>query len=247
MQPNSPPPPFRRPAAPHAVGPAPGGPRPADRNEFADAVARMFEHRQQLAPDFAPSLRDDVGPRDDVRLRDDHEDPDAPRASFLGALVGPSALRRALSIVPVAIIGYAIAWFLYFEPSQNVTAKPVVEAKPEVTQAAAPSPPAPPARAEVVEAKPAPMPAPAPAATTPVAPSQPAVAAAPPRPLSRDEIKELQGKLGAAGFTAGPIDGVVGPQTEAALRRYAQSRRLAKPEATQETLLRLRSETQASQ
>jgi peptidoglycan hydrolase-like protein with peptidoglycan-binding domain len=149
----------------------------------------------------------------------------------------------------VAIIGYAIAWFLYFEPSQNVTAKPVVEAKPEVIQAAAPSEPAPPARQEVAEAKPAPMPAPAPAATTPVAPSpSPAVAAtAPSRPLSKDEIKELQGKLGAAGFTAGPIDGILGPQTEAALRRYAQSRRLAKPEATQETLLRLRSETQASQ
>jgi peptidoglycan hydrolase-like protein with peptidoglycan-binding domain len=99
----------------------------------------------------------------------------------------------------------------------------------------------------VAQAKPAPMPAPPPAATAPVAPSPPAVAAAPPRPLSKDEIKELQGKLDAAGFTPGPIDGVVGPQTEAALRRYAQSRRLAKPEATQETLLRLRSETQASQ
>ena len=64
--------------------------------------------------------------------------------------------------------------------------------------------------------------------------------------MSKDEIKELQGKLGAAGFTVGPIDGIVGPQTQAALRRYAQSRSLAKPDATQETLLRLRSETQAS-
>jgi hypothetical protein len=221
----------------HAAGPAPGGPRPGDRNEFTDAVARMFEQRQQSAPDFAPPLRDDIP------VRDDFDEPVNSRLSFLGTLVGPSALRRALSIVPVAIIGYAIAWFLYFEPSQNVTAKPVVEMKPEVTRVAVPSEPAPVARPEVAEAKPAP----APAATPPVAPSPPAVAAAPPRPLSKDEIKELQGKLGAAGFTAGPIDGVVGPQTEAALRRYAQSRRLAKPEATQETLLRLRSETQASQ
>ena len=201
----------------------------------------MFEHRQLAAPDFAPPLRDDVP------VRDDFDEPETSRVSLLGALVGPSALRRALSIVPVAIIGYAIAWFLYFEPSQNVTAKPVVEMKPEVTQAAAPREPAPAARSDVAEARPAPTPAPAPAATTPVVPSPPPVAAAPPRPLSKDEIKELQGKLGAAGFTAGPIDGVVGPQTEAALRRYAQSRRLAKPEATQETLLRLRSETQASQ
>jgi hypothetical protein len=208
----------------------------------------MFEHRQRDAPDFAPPLREDIPSRDDF------DEPDASRVSLLNALVGPSALRRALSIVPVAIIGYAIAWFLYFEPSQDVTAKPVTEAKPQVTQAVVPSEPPPPPRPEAAEAKPASMSAPAPVGSQqvgspPVAPS-PSVAVAvtaPARPLSKDEIKELQGKLGAAGFTAGPIDGIVGPQTEAALRRYAQSRRLAKPEPTQETLLRLRSETQASQ
>jgi hypothetical protein len=233
----------------HAAGPAPGG--PGDRNEFADAVARMFEHRQQAAPDFAPPLRDDVRAREDLRMRDDvrvraeADDCDAPRPSILGALVGAPALRRALSIVPLAVIGYAIAWFLYFEPSQNVTAKSVAEAKPEVIRAAAPVEPP---RPEVAEAKPAPTPAPA-ATVTPASPPPPAVAvAAPSRPLSKDEIKELQGKLGAAGFTAGPIDGVIGPQTQAALRRYAQSRSLAQPpEPTQETLLRLRSETQATQ
>ena len=161
---------------------------------------------------------------------------------MLGSLVSASALRRALSIVPLAIIGYAIAWFLYFEPSQNVTAKSVVEAKPEVIQAAAPVVPPPP---PVAEAKP---PTPDPAAMATPASAPPPAVAAPSRPLSRDEIKELQGKLGAAGFTAGPIDGVVGPQTQAALRRYAQSRSLAMPpEPTQETLLRLRSETQATQ
>ena len=229
----------------HAAGPAPGGPRPGDRNEFADAVARMFEHRQQAAPDFAPPLRDDVRVRDDVRARDEADDWDAPRPWILGALVGASALRRALSIVPLAVIGYAIAWFLYFEPAQNVTAKSAVEAKPEVIQSAAPVEPP---RPEVVQAKPAPTPAPAATVTPASAPPAAVAVAAPSRPLSKDEIKELQDKLGAAGFTAGPIDGVVGPQTQAALRRYAQSRSLAKPpEPTQETLLRLRSETQATQ
>jgi hypothetical protein len=242
----------------HAAGSAPGGPRPGDRNEFADAVARMFEHRQQAAPEFAAPLRDDVGvrddfrvrgdvrARDDVRVRDEADDWEAPRSAILRSLVGASALRRALSIVPLAILGYVIAWFLYFEPSQDVTATPVAGVKPEVTQAAAPVEPPPPPRPAVAEAKPAPTPAPA-ATVTPAATSPPA-AGAPSRPLSKDEIKELQGKLGAAGFTAGPIDGVVGPQTQAALRRYAQSRSLAKPpEPTQETLLRLRSETQATQ
>ena len=57
MQPHSPPPPpFGRPVAPPGTGRAPGGPQPADGNEFTDAVARMFEHRQQAAPEFAPPL-----------------------------------------------------------------------------------------------------------------------------------------------------------------------------------------------
>jgi hypothetical protein len=240
MQPHSSPPPsFRRPVAQPVAGPAPGGPRAADRNEFTDAVARMFEHRQRVAPDFAPPLRDES------RIRDDADEFEAPRISLLSTLVGASSLRRALSIVPLAILSYAIAWFLYFAPSQNVTAQPAMEIKQDVTQAASPIELPPPARPVVAEAKPAPAPAPA---VAPVAPAPPAAAAVvlPAQPLSKDEVRELQDKLGAAGFTVGPIDGVLGPQTQAALRRYAQSRSLAKPDATQETLLRLRSETQAS-
>lgn len=247
MQSHSPPPPpFRRPTKPHVAEAAPSGPRPSEHNEFTDALSRMFEHRQRLAPGFAPPLRDDAPLRDDFPLRDDVEDWEAPRGSLLSSLLGASALRRALSIVPLAVIGYAIAWFLYFEPSQDVTAKPVAESKPEVMRTAAPSEPPPPVRPQVAEAKPAPQPAVAPP-VTPAPPPTTAAAVPPSRPLSKDEVKELQGKLGAAGFAAGPIDGVVGPQTQAALRRYAQSRNLTKPEATQETLLRLRSETQASQ
>ena len=113
----------------------------------------MFEHRQRSAPDFAPPLCDDPPVRDDV------DDAEAPRVSLVSSLLGTSALRRALSIVPVAILGYVIAWFLYFEPSQNVTAKPAVETKPQVTEAVTPVGLPPPARPEVAEAKPAPMPA----------------------------------------------------------------------------------------
>jgi Putative peptidoglycan binding domain len=232
-----------------ARGPAPGGPQPTDRNEFADAVARMFEHRQRIAPDFAPPLRDDIHGRDGVHRRDDVDEWDAPRGFFRKSLGGAFALRLALSVVPVAILGGALVWFFYFEPSWNVTAKPAVEVKPDVNLASHPIELPPQARQEVAEA---PMPMPAPTspsapAVTPAAPAAPATVAmaVPSRPLSKDEIKELQGKLDAAGFSAGPVDGVVGPQTKAALRRYAQSRHLAKPEATQETLLRLRSETEA--
>ena len=77
------------------------------------------------------------------------------------------------------------------------------------------------------------------------------VAAAPPpaevsaAPLTKDEIKELQGRLGAVGFGPGPIDGVVGPQTQAALRRYADARGLANSDATRELLSRLKGESSA--
>jgi len=242
MQSHSPPPPpFGRPARPHVAGPAPDGLRSPVRNEFADAVSRMFEHRQRLAADFAPPLRDDTRSRDDVR--EDDDDWETPRTSLLSMLVGSSALRYALSIVPIAVAGYAIAWFLSVEPSPKVTAKPVVESTQELVQTVPPPELPAPVRPEVADAKPTP------AAEAAVAPSPPlTVATVPSRPLSKDEIKELQDKLGAVGFAVGPIDGIVGPQTQAALRRYAQARSLAsQPQATQETLLRLRSEAQASQ
>jgi peptidoglycan hydrolase-like protein with peptidoglycan-binding domain len=89
----------------------------------------------------------------------------------------------------------------------------------------------------VVEVKPVAVPEPVPAA--------PPSAEVPATPLTKDEIKELQGKLGAVGFGPGPIDGVVGAQTQAALRRYADSRGLANPEATRELLSRLKAESSA--
>jgi peptidoglycan hydrolase-like protein with peptidoglycan-binding domain len=60
--------------------------------------------------------------------------------------------------------------------------------------------------------------------------------------LTPDDIRELQGKLKAAGFDPGAIDGVVGPQTRSALRTYAQSRSLQNAEATRDLLVRLNAE-----
>ena len=60
--------------------------------------------------------------------------------------------------------------------------------------------------------------------------------------MTPDEIRELQGKLKAAGFDPGAIDGVVGPQTRSALRNYAQSRSLQNAEATRDLLVRLNAE-----
>lgn len=54
----------------------------------------------------------------------------------------------------------------------------------------------------------------------PVAPSQPE----PSRPLTLDEIKEVQGLLKALGFDPGGVDGIVGPMTIAAVKKYEPTR-----------------------
>jgi peptidoglycan hydrolase-like protein with peptidoglycan-binding domain len=43
-------------------------------------------------------------------------------------------------------------------------------------------------------------------------------------PLDAHGISELQTRLGHLGFSPGPVDGVAGPMTIAAIRRYQQSR-----------------------
>ena len=189
----------------------------------------MFEKRERLGLDAAQ-----LPPDKDEQWEESS-------SSFLSSLAPGSALRRALSIVPLAVIGFAAAWYFYFDRSNRTAPAPVVEAKAEPAQPVPPAtPPAPPPqRVEIVETAPPPAP-PVSVAAVPPAPSS-----APAQPLSREEIKELQGKLSAVGFSAGPVDGVVGPQTQAALRRYAEARSLAKPEANREVLTRLRSEPPA--
>jgi membrane-bound lytic murein transglycosylase B len=51
------------------------------------------------------------------------------------------------------------------------------------------------------------------------------VPASPPkddRPLTAHEVRELQERLKALGFDPGAIDGITGPQTSAAIRRFEQ-------------------------
>ena len=132
-------------------------------------------------------------------------------------------------------------WFLYFEPSQNVTAKPVVEIKPEVTRVAVPSEPAPAARPEVAEAKPAPAPRRDAARCAGCGYRRAATALV----EGRDQGAAGRARRGRFHRRADRWSRrAAGRGRPAPLRRV---RRLAKPEATQETLLRLRSETQASQ
>jgi peptidoglycan hydrolase-like protein with peptidoglycan-binding domain len=74
------------------------------------------------------------------------------------------------------------------------------------------------------------------------APQIPLVAQAKSALLKADEIRELQGKLKALSFDPGPADGVVGPMTLSAIRKYSEARAIANAEATRDLLVRLRSE-----
>jgi hypothetical protein len=61
-------------------------------------------------------------------------------------------------------------------------------------------------------------------------------------PLSWTEARELQTRLKVAGFDPGPIDGIVGPLTRDAARRYIETRTLVGTTPTKDMLARLRSE-----
>jgi peptidoglycan hydrolase-like protein with peptidoglycan-binding domain len=64
-------------------------------------------------------------------------------------------------------------------------------------------------------------------------------------PLTPDEIRDLQGKLKAAGFNPGPIDGTLGSQTRGAVRKYAETRAFPNADVTRELLARLQAKALA--
>ncbi len=47
------------------------------------------------------------------------------------------------------------------------------------------------------------------------------------RPLTRDEVRELQSLLRKQGFDAGMPDGIIGPKTRAATQAFARARRIS--------------------
>ena len=73
--------------------------------------------------------------------------------------------------------------------------------------------------------------------TTP-APSPPLTQLKPDRPLSREEVRELQTLLKKQGFNAGTPDGFIGPKTRAAAQAFARSHQMkdASAEPTLRTL-----------
>jgi peptidoglycan hydrolase-like protein with peptidoglycan-binding domain len=64
------------------------------------------------------------------------------------------------------------------------------------------------------------------------------------RALNAADIREIQTRLQSLGLKPGPVDGVAGPQTTAAIQGYLRSRGQAMPARADRALLeRLRQET----
>ena len=185
-----------------------------------------------------------------------HPDPVAEAAARRAAVLAQiraedQRLKLVLGIAGGAVAAVCLAAAIVFFTASfgSRAAAPVVTARaqpPAVAPAADPSPsatpsPAPPVQTAAVEpapASPAAVPAPvadpppvavapvaAPAASTPPA-STPPVSAPPAAPLAREDVKEIQARLQAFGFNAGPADGNAGRVTEGAIMNYQQKRGL---------------------
>jgi hypothetical protein len=143
---------------------------------------------------------------------------------------GPRLLGKLVLVAALALGGYLIG------RSSAPNCAPVPDAHCIEAQASAPVAPTPVASAPQATAPQATAPlAPTPPVPTPpVAPSvsAPAVTKANPpstptggtRPLSNDEVRETQAWLKAFGFDPGPLDGLPGSRTMAAVKRYQATR-----------------------
>ncbi len=160
-----------------------------------------------------------------------------------------------ISVSVLAVLG------LPFQPSELLPSSLTEQAKAGVPSTGKPeakvSPPAsaPLAAAALVSAPPAsprtasPPPVSPPTGPLPVASpalQMPSTAQPSPAPLTPDEIRGLQGRLKAAGFNPGAIDGTIGRQTRSAVREYAVARALPNADATRALLVRLKAEASAT-
>ncbi len=154
------------------------------------------------------------------------------------------ATAALLLVAAIAAASAGIYSFLqHTAPLQNAAAPPP---SPKIeTIAAAPSPPPVAVTPVARSAAPISTVVPAPADTTPVSPAE----LTPPtevvgQPLNARGISELQTKLDKIGFSPGPIDGVAGPRTVAAIKRYQEARARSQTGAADTAVLdQLRKET----
>ena len=238
---------------------------------LAAQLAAQAERFHKASPISPASADDDFGKSLDAKLAARSErlrtaafstPPPSSRSDFSAPDIDPGEERdRSSSLLASLRVGHL--WLglllmlfaaaavlavrsLSFPPSEPLPPSPVEQAKAAIPRADdMPEKAPPPASVPAISPPPA-SPSPATSLEQPPAPSTPQIpppAPAKPAPLNADEIRELQGKLKALGFDPGAVDGVVGPTTLRAVRKYSQARAIANAEATRDLLVRLRSET----
>jgi len=157
---------------------------------------------------------------------------------------GPRLLGELVLVAALALGGYLIG------RSSAPNCAPVPDAHCIEAQAPTPVAPTPVASApqESAPQATAPLAPTPPVPTPPVAPSvsAPEVTKANPpstptggtRPLSNDEVRETQAWLKAFGFDPGPLDGLPGSRTMAAVKRYQATRQAEETGLLNRSLLR---------
>jgi len=147
--------------------------------------------------------------------------PPSPETEFFAPRDEAAVFRRRsmpavlLLVAAIAAVSAGVYSFL------RGAAPPQESHKTETIPAATVSPPP-----AALPAPSIPTVAPSPVDTAPVSstdfvPPKPIVVS---QPLDAHGISELQTRLGRLGFSPGPVDGVAGPMTVAAIKRYQQSR-----------------------
>jgi peptidoglycan hydrolase-like protein with peptidoglycan-binding domain len=214
--------------------------------EYASFSAQLAARTEKLRADAAAAPRTDW------------EEFTEPSPGFLS--------RRALAIGGgglslLALSGALIVWGPSFESRRSLSPNRIEQAKADVPSAARPEAKIKPPEPAPVAVTPITPPAPPPPARqdivksnvdiTPASPPMPPTAPATVQalatavPLTRDEIRDLQGRLKVAGFDPGPVDGSLGTQTRGAARKYAEARVLPNAD-TRELLSRLKTEQPAA-
>ena len=210
---------------------------PADGDRYASFAAQLAARAERLAAERAAA--------------GSHREEPASHSPFFLLASGRAGYVWAGFLLPLFIsISVLAVWGLPFRPSELLPPSLTEQAKAGVPSTGKPetkvslpvsAPPASPRTAS-------PPPVSLPTGPLPVASptSQiPSTAQPSPAPLTPDEIRELQGKLKAAGFNPGSIDGTIGRQTRSAIRQYAEARALPNADATRELLVRLKAEAPA--
>ena len=188
----------------------------------------------------------------------------------LGSLRGGHILVGSLLLILFASLAVVSVWGLPFQLSQLLPISRAEPDKPAATTSdkteqqavlpiSAPSPSATSARSTSASPPIAAPPAPPPLVSQepdkstselPLDSSAAAISTPPsvspgPAPLTGgDKIRELQNLLKTAGFDPGPVDGIAGPLTLSAVRKFAEARNIASADLTQDLLTRLRTEAQ---